>query len=266
VNGKKIKKATSVLTHSALSWWESLTPSDKPQNWKDMKILMWEAFINTPPELTSSNEVHHLVDNTIVISLVVTNLLQDRIENWEDDVKENEVLKAAWESYSSFHNSSSIPFASGSNGNVHGETSLDVLIFSPNHQHIPCGKEELYDDASVVSVPQLTQEIRIINPITSVHDELKLLSSLNTIAYIEFDVLCNLNNLEEKLSFIAYFPWTTKHTYDFIVRYNWKVEYMVHRVYICANMNSYFDMKLYDELEGYVKGNHIMSSLTYPSL
>ncbi|KAL5676716.1 hypothetical protein ACJX0J_012847, partial [Zea mays] len=103
-----------------------------------------------------------------------------------------------------------IPFASGSNGNVHGETSLDVLIFSPNHQHIPCGKEEL-----------------IINPITSVHDELKLLSSLNTIAYIEFDVLCNLNNLEEKLSFIAYFPWTTKHTYDFIVRYNWKVEYML---------------------------------------
>jgi hypothetical protein len=107
-----------------------------------------------------------------------------------------------------------------------------VLNFSPNHQHIPCGKEELYDHASMVSVPQLMQEIRTFNLITSVHDELKLLSSLNTLAYIEFDVLCNLNNLEEKLSFIADFPWTSKHTYHFIGRYNWKGEYMVHQVYL----------------------------------
>jgi hypothetical protein len=27
---KKIKKASSVLNHYALSWWEPLTPSDKP--------------------------------------------------------------------------------------------------------------------------------------------------------------------------------------------------------------------------------------------
>jgi hypothetical protein len=42
-------------------------------------------------------------------------------------------------------------------------------------------------------------EIRTFNPITSVHDDLKLFFSLNTLCYIEFDVLCNLNNLEEKL-------------------------------------------------------------------
>jgi hypothetical protein len=86
----------------------------------------------------------------------------------------------------------------------------------------------LCDDASVVFVPQLMKENRTFNPITSVHDELKLSSSLNTLAYIEFDILCNLNNLEEKLSFIADFPWTSKHTYHFIGRYNWKGEYMVH--------------------------------------
>jgi hypothetical protein len=34
-----------------------------------------------------------------------------------------------------------------------------------------------------------------------VHDKLKLLSSLNTLGYIKFDVLCNLDDLEEKLSF-----------------------------------------------------------------
>ncbi|KAL5679621.1 hypothetical protein ACJX0J_006006, partial [Zea mays] len=32
-----------------------------------------------------------------------------------------------------------------SKGNAHGETSLDVLNFSPNHQHIPCGKEETFN-------------------------------------------------------------------------------------------------------------------------
>jgi hypothetical protein len=176
---------------------------------------MRETFINIPPELNSSNEVHHLVDHTIVISLVVTNLLQDHIQTREYDVKENEVLIATSESSDpKIHNSSSIPFASESKGNAHGETSLDVLNFSPNHQHIPCGKEELCDDASVVSVPQLMKEIRTFNPITSVHDELKLLFSLNTlVGYIEFYVLCNLNNLEEKLSFIVDLSWLSKHTY-----------------------------------------------------
>jgi uncharacterized protein (UPF0371 family) len=65
---------------------------------------MRETFINTPPKLTSSNEVH-LVDHTIVIPLAVTNLLQDHIQKREDDVKENEVLIASSESSdSSFHN------------------------------------------------------------------------------------------------------------------------------------------------------------------
>jgi hypothetical protein len=73
---------------------------------------------------------------------------------------------------------------------------------------VPCDKEELCDDNIIISMPQLENKldvvasdpikcakIRTFNPITSVHDDLKLLSSLNTLGYIEFDVLCNLNNL-----------------------------------------------------------------------
>jgi hypothetical protein len=71
----------------------------------------------------------------------------------------------------------------------------------------------------VSSNPVNCAEIRTFNPITSVHDELKLLSSLNTLGYIEFDVLCNLNNLEEK-PFSADLPWLSKHTYYVIGRYN----------------------------------------------
>jgi hypothetical protein len=153
-----------------------------------------------------------------------------------------------------------------------------VLSFYTNHQHIPFSKYELCDDASVVSVPQLMKEIDIVvpktttcaennnfDPITSAHDEIKLLSYLNTLDYIEFDVLCNLNNLEVKLSFITNVPWLSKHTYHFIGRYNWKVECMVYQVYICSNMNSPFVMKEYDHLEGCVKDNHITSNSTCPS-
>jgi hypothetical protein len=49
------------------------------------------------------------------------------------------VLIASSESLDpSINNSSGIPFASESKGNAHGETSLDVLKISTNHQHIPC--------------------------------------------------------------------------------------------------------------------------------
>jgi hypothetical protein len=99
-----------------------------------------------------------------------------------------------------------------------------------------------------------------------VHDELKLLSSLNTLGYIKFDILCNLNNLEEKLSFSADLPWLYKHTYHVIGRYNWKGEYMAHQVYICLNMISPFVLKQHDQLKDCVKANHIMSSSTCPSL
>jgi hypothetical protein len=105
---------------------------------------------------------------------------------------------------------------------------------------VPCDKEEFCDNNTIIFMPQQENKfdvvssdpincakIRTFNPITSVHDELKLLSSLNTLGYIEFDVLCNLNNLEEKLSFSVELPWLSKHTYHVIGRYNLKGEYMV---------------------------------------
>jgi hypothetical protein len=99
-----------------------------------------------------------------------------------------------------------------------------------------------------------------------VHEELELLSSLNTLGYIEIDVLCNMNILEEKLSFSSDLTWISKHTYHFIGRYSCKGQYMVHRLYIYLNMKSPFIMKQYDELEVCVKTSHITSSSTCSSL
>jgi hypothetical protein len=115
----------------------------------------------------------------------------------------------------------------------------------------PYVKKELCDDSSIIYMPKLENKLDIVasNPInyakirtfnltTSVHNKLTLLSSVNTLCYIEFNVLCHINNLEEKLSFSVDFPWISKHTYYFIGRYNCKKEYMVHRLYICSNPKS----------------------------
>ena len=71
--------------------------------------------------------------------------------------------------------------------------------------------------------------------ITSAQDELKLLSSLDTLGYIEFDVLCNRSCLEERLFANSELSWLSHNTYHFIGKYELRGEYMVHRVYICSN-------------------------------
>jgi hypothetical protein len=95
-------------------------------------------------------------------------------------------------------------------------------------------------------------------PIATEQDELNLLSSLNTLRYIEFKTLCALSNLEEKFK-CAELSWLSRCTYHFIVKYNYKGEYMVHRVYFCLNLKCPFVVQHYDQLEGCNRYNHVMS-------
>ena len=98
-------------------------------------------------------------------------------------------------------------------------------------------------------------------PIATERDELKLLSSLNTLGYIEFDTLCALSSLEEKFK-CTDLPWLSRCTYHFIGKYNYEGEYMMHHVYICSNLKSPFIVRKYDQLEGCNSYNVIMSSST----
>ena len=74
---RKVKNASSVLRLSALTWWESLSPLDKPQTWDDMKILMRETFVSPSHIVNSYDEVFQLEDHCIVVSPAVPNLRQD---------------------------------------------------------------------------------------------------------------------------------------------------------------------------------------------
>ena len=129
---RRVKNAASVLRHSALVWWDSLSSSDKPQTWKDMKLFMRETFVNPPPALNSYDEVQNIEDQSIVVSLATPNLLQDADQKQEDknDMEENEELTSSCASSEpSLHNA---PITTAATL-TEGENSLDVLNFSTNH-------------------------------------------------------------------------------------------------------------------------------------
>ena len=71
---RKVNNAARVLRLSALTWWESLSPLDKPQTWDDMKIVMIENFVKPSLVINSNDEVPQL-DKSLVIPPSVPNLL-----------------------------------------------------------------------------------------------------------------------------------------------------------------------------------------------
>jgi hypothetical protein len=61
---RQIKIVVSYLISCALTWWENLCVSDKPQTWKHMKILMREKFSQ-----------HDLAEHIPIVSSSMPNIL-----------------------------------------------------------------------------------------------------------------------------------------------------------------------------------------------
>ena len=213
--------------------------------------------------------MHQLEDQSIIVSLAFPNYLQDYEQTQEDkdDAKQNEELTTSCaNSEPSPHNSRSTLAKNESKGNerkatlTYGATSLDVLNFSTNHAFIEqllvepsfdlplsqddlldfsCDKDDLCDNTAAIHVlkPHTCTELKHVNHIDSDMNELKLLSSLKTLGYIEFNVLCNLSDLEEQLFEHAELPWCSRHTYHAIVKYDSNGKYLIYWVYICANLS-----------------------------
>jgi len=104
---------------------------------------------------------------------------------------------------------------------------------------------------------------KLLHPITCAQDELKLLSSLNTLGYIEFDIPCDLSCLEEKLFACSELRCLSNHTYHFVGKNNSKGEYFVHKVYICSNTKSPFGAQYHDEILSCSNTNNLLQS--FPS-
>jgi hypothetical protein len=81
------------------------------------------------------------------------------------------------------------------------EPTFDLSLSQDDFLDVPCDNDDLCDNALAIHVlkPHTCAEIKHVIHIASANDELKLLSSLNNLGYIEFDVLYNLNCLKDRL-------------------------------------------------------------------
>ena len=100
------------------------------------------------------------------------------------------------------------------------EPSLALPLSQDDLLDVPCDEDDLHDDIYVIPIQSLKNDHaicalksntcaknRLVIYNASEVDELKLLSSLNTLGYIEFHIPCNLSSLEKKLYAYADLPW-----------------------------------------------------------
>jgi hypothetical protein len=129
---------------------------------------------------------------------------------------------------------------------------LDLSLSHVDFLDVPYDKDALCDNASVVHAlkPHTCAEIKHAIHISNTTDGLELTSSLHTFGYIEFGVLCNLDCLEDIISKYVNLPWFSKHTFHDIGKYNNDEHFVIHRVYICDNLNYPFVVCNFDPLEG----------------
>jgi hypothetical protein len=79
----------------------------------------------------------------------------------------------------------------------------------------------------------------------------------DTLGYIDFDILCNLNYLEKKLSILPCFDHCLFYG---IGKYNTHGKYMVRRVYIHSDLKLYLRVSQSDQQITCIESNHTISS------
>jgi hypothetical protein len=121
----------------------------------------------------------------------------------------------------------------------------DLSLSQDDFLVVPFDKEELYDNLLIIPLAQLSNqhdasnleskisaENKHIITIGSIKEDMRLVSSLNTLGYIEFNDLCNLNNLKEKLFMCNNLPLLFRNKFHAAGQYNYEGEYMIQCVYI----------------------------------
>jgi hypothetical protein len=114
-------------------------------------------------------------------------------------------------------------------------------------------------DASVFDSPTCA-EIKHLIHVTCDTNELNLLSSLDTFGYIEYDLPCDLNIVEKRMFCQTNLTLLTINNFHAIGSYDYSDVFMVHRVYICSDLNAHSVMQQYDQVESDSNTNPIMSS------
>jgi hypothetical protein len=114
-------------------------------------------------------------------------------------------------------------------------------------------------DTSIFDSPTCA-EIKHLIHVTCDMSDLNLLSSLDTFGYIEYDVPCDLDIVEKRIFYQTTSPLLTRNNFHAIGSYDYNIVFMVHRVYICSDLNPHSIMQQYDQVESKININSIMSS------
>ena len=151
------------------------------------------------------------------------------------------------------------------------EPTADFPLSQNDLLVVPCDKEDLCADDSFTPVPQVVNKSdtfglepykyakeKLFHPIICAQDELNLLSSLNTLGYIEFDILCNLNCPKEKLKFDSGLPSFKQCSLHAIGKYSSKGKYLVHKVYICSNLKYPYGLQYLERIGGCTNTNNVL--------
>jgi hypothetical protein len=107
-------------------------------------------------------------------------------------------------------------------------------------------------------LPPTCAEIKHLIHVTCDTNELNLLHSLDTFVYSKYDVPCDLNIVEKRMFCQTKLPLLIRNNFHAISSYDNGV-FMVHRVYICSNLNPHSIMQQYYQVESDSNTNHIIS-------
>jgi hypothetical protein len=154
------------------------------------------------------------------------------------------------------------------------EPAAEFPLLQDDYKIVPCDKEKLCDHASLISTAQLVHEhdtsilddthakVRYVHCIDSEKEELKIISSINCLGYIEFDFVCELNSLENELfqkSSLLYHDYCTFHALGLYDNNN---SHIVQKVYICSDLTTSFLVPRSDKKVTCIEANKTISTFS----
>jgi hypothetical protein len=132
------------------------------------------------------------------------------------------------------------------------EHVTEFPLLQDDYKIVPCDKEKLCDQASLISTTQLVHghdnsilddthaEVRRVHCIDCEKEELKIISSINCLGYIEFNFVCHPNSLENELFQKSGFLYLDYCTFHALGLYDNNNSYIMQKVYICSDLTTSF--------------------------
>jgi hypothetical protein len=231
-----------------------VVPCDKEKLYVDASFIPMPQVVNKSD--TSSQIAAPLLElEHSLFPLVVHNILQEEKKNIFECIQQCEQQHAPQKCEKNDCAAPAMSKVSQQSNKLNAEIS-------------PCE----YDHASLVSTTHLVHgdddsildythaDTRRVHCITSEKEEFEIISSSNCLGYIEFDFLCDLKSLVNKLYDKSDLPSFNHCLLHAIGKYDSEIQYLVHRIYICSDLKSPFGLHDHDKIGGCTNANNVSQS------